>query len=65
MPTPTSETSLTEIEAFELAFSDRELAGAKSSINHKIVVGGGEIKPTPGTEWRQKPMYSTLYAQVS
>ena len=50
VPTPTSETSFTEILAFGFTFFKSKINCAKSSIEYMSWCGGGDINPTPGVE---------------
>ncbi len=52
VPTPASETSLTDILAFLLAFLRSYISCARSSIEYISWCGGGEISATPGVERR-------------
>lgn len=56
VPTPASETSFTETRAASLAFLKSYMSCAKSSIEYMSWCGGGEMRETPGVEWRIRAM---------
>ena len=57
VPTPSSETNLTWTRASGFAFLRSCINWAKSSIEYMSWCGGGEIKSTPGVEWRTSAIH--------